>query len=146
MKRITYIILTLLLTNILFTSCSEDDPPEPTCTAPSIEENIIGTWNVLADGDKPASVVVFNADGTGMDNSGMGVLSIDPCSSLGEEEEDLVSEFEWELDPFIGASINIAWFANNCISNTTFQTGENSCDKIIISHPFFRNNVVMERQ
>jgi len=148
MKQISLFTIIILLISVVTISCNKDEPDEPSCVAPNILENVIGTWSVEADGDKPASTVVFNADGTGIDNTGMGVLSSDPCASLGEAEEVLESDFTWEEAFSITPEpiINITWSRSGCISNTDFQTVENECDRIVISHPFFLNTVKMNRQ
>jgi len=107
---------------ILTTSCSDD---EDNCVAPSLEENIIGTWSgktkLGSTTFEGPTTVIFNADGTMIDND----LLIS-----GEVNGTVLNEKSWKLIGTAGTTLEVKASSGSNFVSGELELVENSCDFI----------------
>ncbi|MEN0005698.1 MAG: hypothetical protein AAF798_16230 [Bacteroidota bacterium] len=118
MKKIPFLLVFLALGLVLFTtSCDNDDD----CTAPALEENIVGTWSIPLSGD---GTIEFQADGT----------LLDPDDLLyGVEVNGIVySQKSYSIS---GTTLSVTAEAPGGAgsSSADFEVVSNECDVITIS-------------
>ena len=128
-KKSTYI---LLLVAALLTACK--DKKEEVCIAPTIEKNLIGTWQATFTSESgnagPASVT-FREDGT---VTGIGAIYKDDFSPKSIWKGDA-----WEKDKigialtFRGASSATGPYS--VFSKASYYVDENECNKVVLRAP-----------
>jgi len=103
------LLFLMLLGLISITACSDDDDD---CTAPALEENIVGSWEVSTDG-----VVTFNADGT-FEDADDAILGFPDVED--EDKTYVVS----------GTTVELTSAAAGTSISTELEVTDNQCDRI----------------
>ena len=125
MKKLLYGTV-YLLTICVFINCSKDE--DTSCTAPSITENIVGTWsvtNIQNEGNE--GTVTFNADGMG---------AATPADSafapLSETTSDPSEGFNWSYDTASERLMVQYLFPNNGSWTFRYRVDSNDCEEVTL--------------
>lgn len=119
LKTILSYSLIVLLSLTIFSSCKKDDD---SCTAPSLSENIIGTWSP----EWATTTVEFNTDGT-LDDPGDALIGAEVNGVVySDKTYNVVSDEELYVR---AADPNNSTLAVEATVDVTV----NECDKITIS-------------
>ncbi|MGH1337189.1 MAG: hypothetical protein ACRBFS_13780 [Aureispira sp.] len=119
MNTLRLSFVAVLFSVLFFTSCDKDSD----CTAPALEQNIIGTWT--ADYEPSASAFEFKSDGT---------LS-DPSDAVlgGEINGDKLTVKTYQTIGEDSLYVKAASATTTNFLETTFPVTKNDCDKITIT-------------
>ena len=124
--------LVLLLAAAILTACK--DKKEADCVAPTIEKNLVGTWQATftsESGNSGPGSVTFREDGT---MTGIGALYKDDFSPNSIWKGDT-----WEKDQigialtFRGASSATGPYS--VFSKASYYVDENECNKVVLRAP-----------
>lgn len=124
--------LVLLLAAAILTACK--DKKEADCVAPTIEKNLLGTWQATFTskaGNSGPSTVTFKENGT---MTGIGSLFKNTSAPTYSWKDD-----SWEKDQIgiaftlRGASSATEPFAS--FSKSSYYVDENECNKVVLRAP-----------
>lgn len=129
--------LSFMIGLLCFTiSCASDD--DSNCTAPALEDNLIGTWSGVGKAQgvvfEGPETVVFNTDGTFTDND---ILVSGSANGIPFTMKT------WEVT---GSTLRVTASNGQDFGSSTYEMVENECDFINLEIPGFNAFVELSRQ
>ena len=121
--------LLFVLCCLLFSCSGEPEAEEETCIAPSIGQNVIGSWDVTTPDNTTTTGVTFRNDGTGSNDTEEG-----PFVFYCRLNDENIVDFTWRIDTFFNEEQLFLKYRNrNCSQSNGHLILINECDQLELS-------------